>query len=220
MTNAQRRRDAIKAWWNRKPWPCILLAVDPGRKAGAALMQCNPDGITLLWHGPIDTHTRDVEKTTAMMLGACNASGLPGMLAVEEWGKGGPMGLQHWIGLGEARGAWTREFNIWSNEKKSLFRKGGIVKVHQGRWRGRIIEEKLPRLDTREERQEQLKEAAARAAQNYFIDQRIDIDPDACEAVCIGLFAARSDALGKKLTKTHLKKHGLTFEPLEETIRR
>ena len=56
-TKAQARRDALEVWWDRGPWPCVILAVDPGKAAGAAVFRSGPGGLELLEAMAVDTFT-------------------------------------------------------------------------------------------------------------------------------------------------------------------
>lgn len=221
-SKAQRKREALAAWWARDPWPALFLAADPGASAGAALIVGGRGGMDLLEAASVDTYgSRDLEGFVSRGVAIAMSMALPLVLALEDWGAGGPRGLSQWVGLGEARGPWRREYMLRAREAGMTPR---IVLVPQSRWRSRIVPETgamEPQPGGSEKWRaftpEEWKEAARSAAQDLFLDAHVP-PADAAEAVCIGAFAARSDDAAKKLGKRHLKRHGYTFEPLEPTI--
>lgn len=223
VSKAQVRRDSIEAWHDRDPWPCLILAVDPGRAAGSSLVLSSPSrGVSLLSCESIDTMSRALENAVNEAVSFALKEELHLFLALEDWGAGGMRGIDQWIGLGEARGPWRREFLLACEETKTPFlRKKNIVKINMTRWRSRIVPETGTRTDSGKFVRftpDEWKAAAKRAAVGFYLNQYIP-PYDAAESACIGAFAARSDEIGSKIPKRLLASHGLVFSPLEPTIK-
>lgn len=225
-SKAAQRRAALAAWWRRYYWPAIILAVDPGSRAGAAVLRSVKRDIDVIFVGGVDTDTRDLESVVSIAISYAKMSKLPLVLAIEDWGRGGPLGIDQWIGLGAARGAWIRAYRLALDELDDETRElrvgpvkifaERIVRINQRTWRSRCIDES----GTRDEAGKWTafdpkgwKNAAVDACQTHL---RLDVDdPDAAEALLLGFYCARSDDLGKALPKTHLARYGLTFPPAD-----
>lgn len=212
VNKAAARRDATAKWNDRTPWPCVILSVDPGAAAGASIIASGAGGLNLLLCEAVDIDTTRVEEIIEQAQHLANVRGLPLVAVLEDWGAGGPRGLSQWIGLGEARGPWRRWLRMRTNAK--------IVLARQGRWRSMVIPE-TGRTNAAGKWEpfgpDGWKDIAKTTAVDHFVEAYVP-PLDAAESACMGVFAARSDVVGKVLTKTHLKRHGLTFEPLEPTI--
>lgn len=222
VTKAEQRRQALAAWWDRRPWPCYILTCDPGIRAGATLIESRPYGIDIVFSRGVDTYTREVEKVFEDALTAIAGNELPVVVVLEDWGRGGPMGIQQWIGLGEQRGAWRRLAVIEAAESPHRFSTKRIVKVTQSRWRSRVIEETgvtPPGGKWRKFNPDEWKKIAHQTARGVFPDGYVPEDPDAAESAMIAYYAARSDEVGKVLGVRYLKSHGYMFEPLEPLIK-
>lgn len=220
---SKKRLLAERRWWRRTPWPAIVLAIDPGREAGAAIF--GPFDPVVF---EVDIFTRDVEGIVELAAELALKHRLPLVLALEEWGKGGPLGIDQWIGLGESRGAWRRAFIIYCRENAEkegrigLFVKTRIILVPQTRWRSVVVEETgfiHPVMGWRPFATEEWKEAATRSIATRIPGIDVDGKPNAAEAACLGLYVVRSDELGKMLPATFLASHGLTYPPKIPTPR-
>lgn len=212
-SKAQTRRDALAAWWDRKPWPCIICAADPGAESGYCVLKSTGTGIDVLDCGTVADvfTTEDVRRVVLETNNAAFAHKLPVVYVLEDWGSGGPLGINQWVGLGEARGVWRHYITL---EHSEAFEKSPkIVKVTQSRWRSRVVEE-TGRVDANGKwhrfSPDDWKGAALRAAKQHFIDTHIP-PLDAAEAACIGYYAARSDEVMKALGIRHLRKHAPWF---------
>ena len=221
MTKKKARELALQQWWDRSPWPCMILSADPGKEAGAALLKSGPGGLTLIEAREIDTYTSQVEEMFDLAIIKCYQYELPLVLVLEDWGAGGRRGITQWIGLGEQRGAWRRAHMLLAGSHK-LVSKTRIAYINQNRWRSRVV----PETGVREPQgfrrftPEEWKGAAYRAAIDLLPDAHVPNTPNAPEAVCMAVFGARSDEVGKKLPPTYLRKHGVQpYEPLEHRIR-
>lgn len=225
ISKAEARRRALAAWWERGPWPAVILTIDPGESAGATIGHSKPGGLVMEWSTQVDTWKRGtVEEVVRHAVADAEELDLPLVAVLEDWGAGGPRGLAQWIGLGEARGVWRRWLTIAARESEALTL-SRIVKAPQSRWRGRVIPETGAREGDGRWRPftpDEWKAAARRAAMDYFLDTEIPIQEDAAESACMLVYAARSDEVLKALGKRHLKKWGISpqhMEPLEKTIR-
>lgn len=215
MTKVQDKRDALAKWWDRNPWPCLIMSCDPGKHSGVTLIRCGPGGIQVLFCRAVDTYSSQVEGAVDEAIDAGIRLGLPVVVILEDWGKGGPMGIQQWIGLGEQRGAWRRAV-ILSGIKTSH-----IKLVTQSRWRSRVLDrtgvieggQPWRRFTPGEWKQE-----AHTTARDAMLDGYIPNSPDASESACMAYYGARSDEVGDALGVRYLKQNGYTFEPLERAI--
>lgn len=164
----------------------------------------------------VDTNTGQLEHFVDMAVAEAEALGVPLALVLEDWGAGGVMGIKQWIGLGEKRGPWRRAFIMAARHSKSVS-KGRVVMIHQGTWRGMMIGETgvlHPAMGWRAFESDEWKEAAQRWVRHHFdIPEDQVYEADTCEAILIGLYAMRSDELGKKLPKGHLANHGMGYPP-------
>lgn len=219
----QLKEEALRKWWDREPWPCVILAIDPGRLAGASILISTPlNGLVLYKTVQVNTLTRDVESIVHEAVTIAKQKELHLVLVLETWGKGGNLGINQWIGLGESRGPWRREFLIrCDKENHKHISKSRVIMVTQNRWRSRVIKETGDRSSGQFKRftPEQWKEVAHKTALEYFINTWVP-PLDAAESACLGLYAARSDEVGSKLGKKYLYRHNQEFLPLEHLITR
>lgn len=214
-TKKQIREDAIVQWWNREPWPAVILAVDPGRHAGASIIISRPySGLELIYCKSIDVYSREVDYVFAKGFYEANRLGMYLVLVLEAWGAGGRLGIDQWVGLGEMRGIWKREFVLLCNDHASkCVTKNKTFAVSQSRWRSRVIQETGDRSSGKFKcfTTDQWKEVAQKSAQEHFPDTWVP-PLDAAESACIGIYAARSDELGSLLGKRYLKIFDLEYD--------
>lgn len=215
----KKRRRSERLWWRRHPWPAVVLSIDPGKEAGAAIFAGLPPA-----RGPsvyeVDIYTDAVEDIVEEAGQLASDLRIPLVLVLEEWGRGGPLGIDQWIGLGESRGAWRRAFVMYCNEhveregRIDLFSKSRVALVPQTRWRSVVVPETGVETDIMGWRpfdSDEWKEAAKRALTPHFPELDVEATPNAAEAACQGLYAIRSDEVGKLLPATFLSAHGLTY---------
>jgi hypothetical protein len=219
------RREATKEWWARGPWPAIVLAVDPGKISGATIAESGPGGIRVRLCEQVDIYAgRGLEEVVEYAAGIAESEGLPFAACLETWGSGGPMGLDHWIGLGEARGPWRRELVLASKRYACVVR-SRICLVTQSRWRSRVVPETGGVGENGEWRpfsSEEWKEAALRAAMSYVPDAHIP-PLDAAESACMACYFVRSDELLEALSRRELDRYGIPEQDrriLEDAIGR
>jgi hypothetical protein len=210
---------ARAAWWDRRAWPVVVLGVDPGNSvAGAGLSVPRTTGPDLLWARNVDPFTREIERVFDDALEVADDLGYDLVVAIETWGRGGPMGLEAWIGLGAAKGYWKRETLLRCAEDNTgrLVKSRCLLDVNMRTWRSFMHDEhgtKVPHPTKPGQfkhvpyDEEGWKKAATRMLADLCPTVRVD-GADAAEAGLVALYAHRSDELGKKLPKTLLRDHG------------
>lgn len=222
LSKAELRRRALAAWWERPPWPCVIMSADPGAAAGGSIIVSGPGGLELYACEAIDLYSPHplVESFVKRACDCARNRSLPLVGVLEDWGRGGPRGLAQWIGLGEARGPWRRALIQRTKEAIPCITMPRILLARQTRWRSLIIPE-TGRIGPDGKWEpfgpEGWKTIAKTTAGDHFLEAYVPPE-DAAESACMGVYAARSDAVGKALGKLHLKRHGLTFTPLEPVI--
>ncbi len=211
-------------WWRRKPWPVVLLGVDPAESSGwtIALPEEAPRGLGMaggpyLWRcEQVNIYTRGVEEAVEAAANLAQQRGLKLMVCLEEWGSGGRLGIKTWLGMGAAAGAWKRAVLLAAREerhKEVLTVSRCLLGAPQSRWRSRMIEECGIQVGDsfRRYTPEEWKKAAGDAMREMFPYVKLE-GADAAESGLIAAYAMRSDELGYMLPDTYLRKHG--FEPL------
>lgn len=225
MSRTSKQQVERAAWWRRPPWPCVVLGVDPAAEAGAALAVPQStrvdtsgdeeDGYTLLIAREVDTRTRAVEATLEEACEVARARGLQLVVSMESWGAGGRLGINQWLGMGEAVGAWKRAALLMAASgqwRDVLTLSRSILRVQQSTWRSWMVEEsgdrssgKFVPFDS-----EGWKCAATRACARLFPTLSVE-GANAAEAALLAGYTMRSDELGRLLPETYLRARG--FEP-------
>lgn len=217
------------AWWRRRPWPCVVLGVDPGATAGWCLAVPEAPGpgmvhpihkseaeqdFSIIRAKELDTGTRELEATVSLAVEAARRRGLQLVVSLEDWGSGGRLGIKTWLGLGAAAGAWTRAVLLAARESADVLTvKRSILRVQQATWRSRMVDESGDRSSGKYVPfdSEGWKRAATHSCAARFPYLQLD-GANAAEAVLVAGYTMRSDELGRLLPDTYLRKHG--FEPL------
>lgn len=212
MAKRTRKAEAERgAWRLRRPWPIAVLGVDPGSPAGAALvLPCGADP-RLVWCRTVDPLTLQIEEAIDSAAEHAREARLELVLVLEEWGRGGPLGIDSWLGLGASRGHWLRAAHIAARGRHAdvLTVSRLYSYAHIATWRswmdvppGQYDGGKFIKNDS-----EGWKKAATRRL--LEIDAGVKIDSaDAAEAGLIALFGSRSDQVGEKLPRRLLASHG------------
>jgi hypothetical protein len=160
----------------------------------------------------VDSWTRQLEQTLDDAIEHARARELQLVLALEDWGRGGPLGIDQWLGLGAARGHWERAARLRAAEADSPIRRTKPwVRIPQSRWRSMMVESWGHHEGT-----EWVPNAAADWGRASLASLR-EIDPemdttsdDAAEAGLIALYAMRCDEVGKVLLKRVLRAAGFS----------
>jgi hypothetical protein len=194
----------------------VVLGVDPGACAGCGLTRpeliWEPSPPKLLWVRTIDVRTRELELAIEEGATLADELGLPFMMATEDWGKGGPLGIDQWLGLGAARGHWERAVILAAEKHPSIRRARPWVRISQTTWRSALMESwgetgpdgKFVRFD-----HFGWKRAATRTLAELAPTVEQD-SSDAAEGGLISFYTSRSDELGKVLPKRVLARAGRT----------
>lgn len=196
------RKKTPKAPHYDSPLPCVILAVDPGRTSGWAIYA---QGRPVSW-GTLDA--ADALSVQDVLLSACRLSdhvGLPLVLVGETWNVGGANASPStWQGLGAAWGAWK-----YAAEHLAKSRRGQpdalgpqlvasrILRASTSTWRAAFGMMRAPK----DAAKGWYKERAV-----GLVSERLGLvvkpeHHDAAEALLIGLWATRAEAVGKKLPK-------------------
>lgn len=202
------------AWRARRPWPTALLGIDPGSEvAGAGLVLPDEAGEdpVMHWARSVDPFTRQIEATLEEAVDTARSRGLGLILVLEEWGTGGPLGIDSWLGLGAARGHWVRAARLLCAANPDVLVQSRLYCYALTQtWRSWMD---IPSVVveggvTRRNEPEDWKRHATRRLAELCPTIRID-SADAAEGGLIALYGARADAVGKKLPQRLLAKHGL-----------
>lgn len=183
----------------------LVLGVDPGEECGASLIVVDDAGVTSVrWSREIQTNTIALEYALRDALELARSMRVKLTIAAEEWGRGGPLGLDQWIGLGAHVGAWRRAAALehaagWSD---AYAKSNGFVRVGMSSWRAAllpgvaaIVKTKKPR-----DRSDEWKRQASARVLALFPD--IDVKrfgPNAAESVLIGVYATRDFVEGERV---------------------
>lgn len=221
MAAKKRKRTRVEeaeraAWRARRPWPTAVLGVDPGTEIGGAglvLPDLAGEDPVLHWARSIDPYTLQIEQALEDAVAAARARALGLVLVLEEWGTGGPMGIDSWLGLGAARGHWIRAARLaCSRHPDVLVASRLYCYAHMQTWRSwmdvpAIVVDAEGNTLRRNEPEDWKRHATTRLAQ---LAPKVRIDSaDAAEGGLIALFGSRFDAVGKKLPQRLLARHGL-----------
>lgn len=186
-------------WMQGELVECAVLGVDPGATAGAALSVWTRAGHEILWAREVVTDSLEVDRAVEDACDAARAAQLPLVVAIEEWGKGGPLGIDQWLGLGAAAGAWKRAALLAADRRApTIVRSRAVVRIGQRTWRSRIIPEAGTRRpdgsfkahDTRG-----WKQAATARVVDLFGHRFGLISGDVAEAILLTHFATRDERI-------------------------
>ena len=174
---------------SHRPHRCVILAIDAGKVSGWAIWV---EGV-LSCAGVATTPTdRQLAVTRAYAIAGLLER--PLVVVGETWhgrmgkAKGGRIGVAVLIGMGAEFGRWR--------EQLDMLRPGGvksppIVRVLSDDWQGRL-------LGRGTSAQLELRSRSRAAAMAAGVAELPD-DHNACDAVCIGEWGARSGEVGKVL---------------------
>ena len=203
----QAERDA---WQERRAWPVVVLGVDPGAVAGAAIVAPDTASGRVVEASVVDPMTTELEDVVHRALDLAAGRDMELVLALEDWGSGGMMHIDTWLGLGAARGHWERVARMLAPSTPRLVASRCCLRIRMTMWRSFMIPEsgtrdaegKFTRYDTEGWK----KAATARLAE---LQPHVSLErADAAEASLLGLYAIRSDEVGRRLPDRTLRAHG------------
>lgn len=185
----------------REPLPCIILAIDPGRRSGHAILNHGE----LVAYGSCDVATPELEEIMRNALELALNAGLPLVLVGETWGRGGPMGLSQWMALGAAWNRWKWALQVaWqdqkdehSNDRVNWAPK--VTTIHVSTWRSGTYGKRLEPGT--------YKSTAVEVANKRHGIRLQPNQHDAAEAILIGEFASAFDSVRKLLPKRLLARY-------------
>jgi len=184
----------------------VVLGIDPGERAGASLLVYTAHGVDLVFCREVDTNSTQLEDALAEAFYVALRAGVKLTIAVEEWGRGGPLGLEQWIGLGMHVGAWKRAAILKAdNGAAAAFSKSsGFIRVGMSSWRAAL----LPGVaaDAKRAKSKERSEVWKRAATRRVLEIWPALNPrhfgaNAAESALIGLYAMRDVDAGEAAAK-------------------
>lgn len=217
------------AFWKRKCWPCVVLSVDSGATAGGTILLPAEDMVRME-DGPfihrtaeIDSSTRDLENFIEEAVCVAREVKLPLVLVSETWNSGGRLGIDAWMGLGAEAGHWKRAFLLAAREgcDDVINVSRPVLRIPQVRWRSWMMEthgvyepdpKKPGEKKYRPFNTDEWKRAATRTCSEMFPELKLNGANEA-ESVLMGVFAMRSDELGRLLPSKLLQEYGVPPPP-------
>lgn len=182
---------------------CAILGVDPGGTAGAALTVYTDGGHDLRWARTVQTDSLELEQCLDDAVKAARDARLHLVLALEDWGKGGPLGIEQWLGLGAAAGAWKRGAMLIADRARPIIvRSRAVVRVNQRTWRSAIIPEAGTRDANGRFKPYDTKgwKAASQARVLELFGHRLGVvSSDAAEAALLTYYASRDARITEML---------------------
>lgn len=176
--------------------PCVILAIDPAALSGWAIFL---EGRPVTWGELAASNATGID---AVLLQACELASrtkLPLVVLGEEWGRGGPLGMSQWQGLGGAWTAWKHGCDR-ARDKGLPVVSSRVMRVLQRTWRS-AFGLNLGR--------ELVKAYAVRAAKSR-VGVQLELDQhDIAEALLIGLWGSKSGEVGERLPEKVMKRRGL-----------
>ena len=199
---ADKKRAARNAEHRARPAiPITVLSIDPGATSGYALLSSTGEVLDI---GTVDVSTRQLE---AVLAKAVDVSGIdPVALVTETWGTGGPLGIDQWLGLAAARGAWERTHKLVSTPESFH------IRVAVSTWRGTMVDATRTESGKRFDSARWKRECRATAVLQHGIPEAL-ATPDAAEAYLMGYYAQRSAELAAALPPAYAKRLGLDLAP-------
>lgn len=168
------------------PHDALILAIDPGKAAGAAIIDSGRPGITVVLAEAVKPG--DEADIVDLAMTRARAEGRVLMVVREKWQAGGHrMTPSMLAGLGAAWGRWEAALLA------SGYPLSRVVRVYPSTWKARTIG--APRGD---------KSQASKTRAKYFAERLLGKpleSHDAADAVCIGVWASRAVEVGEKIPK-------------------
>jgi hypothetical protein len=191
-----------EAWLAQPVNQCAVLGIDSGDDAGVSLWVPGAGGPRCLWTRAVKTNTRALEAALEDAVREARARNLRLVLYAEEWGAGGPLGIDQWLGLGAAIGAWKRAaILLCETARPTIVPSRLMCRVLQVTWRSDLgmpfgtyvdVGKKKP-VFVRHDAEGWKKAANARVFEMFGHIE--SFDTNAAEAMLIGYHGMRSPAV-------------------------
>jgi hypothetical protein len=172
------------------PHTCLILAIDPGKRAGAALVTSTRAGTSV--HDALGVRPGEERRVVESACRLADSLGLTLVVVGEKWTAGrrdrdGFMQAKVIAGLGAAWGRWEGALLGAGHPARRTLR------VNSARWKGAIL--RLPFGASRDD--------AAFAAKTFALRRHglAELSTDAAVAVCIAEWASRAGEVGEVLPR-------------------
>lgn len=178
-------RGTVASRLSWKPWPCVILAIDPGARGGWAI---GIEGRRIASGVAASAEQRTSAIALAVRLQTEVQPARFLVVAAEKWQRGGWRSFESIVGTGAAWGRWAEQLELIA------FPATRIVRVVPKTWRA-------PTIGQVKGGREMQKRAATWRARGVF--KLTAVEPDEAEALCIMEWASRApevlEVLPKKL---------------------
>lgn len=184
-----------------RPWPIVILAIDPGATSGWCVLAPEPAGARARAGVAKTASQREAVITLARV--TANERALELVVVAETWRIPPPaadegakkrraFGAQTAAGLGASWGLWLAEL------ERADIRSSAVQRVDTGTWRARVIGGRRFRSSADWKRAAQFRSRA-------LFGPGHELSDDAAEATCIALWAERAGEVGLALPATTLR---------------
>lgn len=184
-----------------RPWPIVILAIDPGATSGWCVLVPEAQNRTApRVEAGIATTATHRDAVVRLGLAFANERDRDLIVVAETWKIPKPQpgekrrafGAQTAAGLGASWGRWLADL------ERAGIRPRSVMRVDTGTWRARVIGGSRARSTA------DWKRAAQFRARALFATSH-DLEDDAAEAACIALWAERAGEVGLALPATTLR---------------
>jgi len=191
-------------------YPCVILAIDPGKDGGAAIFA--PRFRDRLYSTQVRRREwRLREEIVIDAFDCAHSYACPLVVVREHWPgnitvRGRKANPTMFAGLGAAWGLWQAELMRVADVDGNTRPK--VVKVHPRTWQAQVIGGRMKKA-------EEAAEDRAMHCRRYY-DETRTWGPDETAAVCMGEWAQRAESVGSVLPKSAWTKSTIPDEQLLE----
>lgn len=201
----KQRRLAKAAWRARRPHDVVVLAIDPGEVCGVAVLEGTSASADFplpvpIYVEDISSWTTLVEDAVDLAVTRAELAKCPVVLVTEKFGKGGPLGLDQWMGLGGWVMVWRRAWRLYCDAYREP-----VVPARPGRWKIAAHQRQM-RVMTSTWRSGMFDEwhngEWKGAAQRRLLElSGVQAPPNAAEAALMGMYVSKTEAMGELLPR-------------------
>lgn len=168
-----------------KPLPIVILAIDPGKEWGGAVMV---EGSLVCFSKDKTQFPRTIEDwvVSADNYSSCIEANIRLVIVAEKWVPFGKFGFKQCAGLNAEWGKWLEEIEKLPKRRPAI----RIVRVYPQTWRSKV----LGGRHTKDE----WKEVARRFVKAKY---HVDVDHNTAEAICIARWASMAPEVAAVLSK-------------------